>query len=280
MTKRTSIATLFLLTGLFASRLQAGLDPTKSVGQYIHDVWQTDNGLPQNSAVALAQTWDGYLWIGTEIGLARFDGTRFTLFDKRNTPQILADEVLALLVDRDGVLWAGTHGGGLIRYKDGVFSNYTTKTGLSSDVIQTLYQDENGDIWVGTDGGGLVRYHSGHFRSYTRRDGLPDDAVFSICGDRGRGLWIGTHAGLSHWVNGKVSTTLTVADGLPLGTFERYMRTPAAPYGSARMAAAWPGSRTAWSTSIRHTMASRAIPFGRSIRIRAELSGLGPGAAA
>jgi ligand-binding sensor domain-containing protein len=96
---------------LLPSELRAGLDPAKSISQYVHDVWTTENGLPQNSVLSIAQTPDGYLWLGTELGLVRFDGVRFTTFDKRNVPELQSDEVDALLADHRGDLWIGTRGG-------------------------------------------------------------------------------------------------------------------------------------------------------------------------
>ena len=84
--------------------LQAGMDPSKSITQYVHEVWNTESGLPQNSVVAIAQTPDGYLWLGTEEGLVRFDGVRFVTFDKRNTPELQSNEVDSILVDHRGDL--------------------------------------------------------------------------------------------------------------------------------------------------------------------------------
>jgi ligand-binding sensor domain-containing protein len=104
----------------------SALDPSKSVAQYVHDVWTTENGLPQNSVGALAQTPDGYLWIGTEEGLVRFDGARFVTFDKRNTPSLQSSEVDALLVDQRGVLWIGMRGGGIVSYNGDSFRAFTT----------------------------------------------------------------------------------------------------------------------------------------------------------
>jgi ligand-binding sensor domain-containing protein len=75
-------------------------DQTKPLSQYIHDVWQTDQGLPQNTVFAIAQTRDGYVWLATQEGLVRFDGIRFTVFDKRNTPQIKENNIQALCEDR------------------------------------------------------------------------------------------------------------------------------------------------------------------------------------
>lgn len=189
------------------------LNPNLALTQYVHDVWQTDNGMPQDSALALAQTPDGYLWIATEVGLARFDGARFTTYDKHNTPQLLSNEISALFADKRGNLWIGTRGGGVVRMRDGTFTTFTTRNGLSSDVVQAVFEDSNGDLWIGTDGGGLDRLHNGRFHSITRRDGLADDAVFSISGDR-KGVWVGTHGGLSH-ITATGIANYTVKDGLP-----------------------------------------------------------------
>jgi PAS domain S-box-containing protein len=199
---------------LFPSDLRASLDPTKSITQYVHDVWTTESGLPQNSVVAIAQTPDGYLWFGTELGVLRFDGVRFTTFDKRNVPGLQSDEIDALLVDHRGDLWIGARGGGLVRFHGGVFKTFTKREGLSNDSVQALYEDARGDLWIATDGGGLNRFRAGKFTTYTQQNGLGDDTVFGMCEDQKGGLWIATHDGLSHLVNGRL-TNLTTRDGLP-----------------------------------------------------------------
>jgi ligand-binding sensor domain-containing protein len=91
------------------------LDPKKAISQYIHDVWTTADGLPQNSILSIAQTRDGYLWLGTWDGLARFDGVRFTVFNRDNTEELKNNYIYALTEGRDGSLWIGTGGGGLTR---------------------------------------------------------------------------------------------------------------------------------------------------------------------
>ena len=207
--------TLIVLGLAWAARpAVAALDASKPITQYVHDSWTTENGLPQNSVLAIAQTPDGYLWLGTEEGLLRFDGVRFVTFDKRNTPGLQSDEVDSLLVDRRGGLWIGTRGGGLMLFQNGAFRTFTTAEGLSSDSVQALYEDPSGDLWIGTDGGGLVRRHGERFHTYKRRDGLADNAVFAVCGDRTGGIWIGTGKGLSHWTGGRFVNKTTV-DGLP-----------------------------------------------------------------
>ncbi len=170
-------------------------------------------GLPNNSVLAIAQTPDGYLWLGTEEGLARFDGVRFVIFDTNNTPALQSNHISALLVDAEKSLWIGTQGGGLTVVRDGQFKTYTTRNGLSNDTILALYEDSNGNLWIGTNGGGLNRFKDGKFETYTSKNGLPDDAVFTLAGGKDKSLWIGTHAGLARLSAGKV-TTYTTKEGL------------------------------------------------------------------
>lgn len=117
----------------------SALDPSKAITQYLQDIWQTKDGLPQNTITAIAQTPDGYLWLGTREGLIRFDGWRFTVFDSSTTPEITQDQVLSLLADRQGRLWIGTWGGGLVRLEGGRFTRFSTEDGLPARLdLQSL----------------------------------------------------------------------------------------------------------------------------------------------
>ena len=102
-----------------------GLDPQTAITQYMQDAFQTRHGLPQDTVQAITQTRDGYLWVGTRHGLARFDGVRFTVFNSRLNPELRESAIRALAAGRDGALWIGTSGGGLTRYQDGRFTTYT-----------------------------------------------------------------------------------------------------------------------------------------------------------
>src|SRR5690349_20743614 len=93
---------LLVLTLLFSNGIAFCLDPAKAITQYAHQVWTTQDGIPQNSVRAFAQTPDGYLWLGTQAGLARFDGVQFTVFELSNTKELRNDHILALLAARDG----------------------------------------------------------------------------------------------------------------------------------------------------------------------------------
>ncbi|MGH9406664.1 MAG: two-component regulator propeller domain-containing protein [Terriglobia bacterium] len=194
--------------------ISASLDPSKAIAQYSHEVWQTESGLPQDSVLAITQSHDGYLWLGTEEGLARFDGVDFTVFNTRNTPALGMDTITALLEDRSGSLWIGTNGGGLTRLHDGRFTRFTTRDGLGSDVVLSLDEDHSGNIWIGTDGGGLTRFRAGRWVTYTVKNGLPDNSIFSICEDREGSLWLGTHAGVSRLKHG-LFTSFGGSRGLP-----------------------------------------------------------------
>jgi ligand-binding sensor domain-containing protein/signal transduction histidine kinase len=191
-----------------------GLDPTKAITEYTHSVWQTEQGLPQNSAKALCQTRDGYLWIGTDEGLVRFDGVRFTVFDKRTTPSIGSNIIQALTEDRNGALWIGTGGGGITRLRNGIFTQYSTKDGLSNDFVSSFLEDSDGSLWIGTDGGlnrlQLDDHDKITLTTFTTNNGLGNDFVRSLVQDRDGTLWVGTARGVSHLRLGQsVETTYT-----------------------------------------------------------------------
>src|SRR5213596_2809565 len=156
------------------------LDPKKAITQYVHDAWTGEDGLPQNSILSIAQTRDGYLWLGTWGGLARFDGVRFTVFNRGNTEGLKNNYIYALHEDHDGSLWIGTGGGGLTRFRDGEFTTYSTRDGLSGNDLRSICEDRAGYLWVGTVGGGLNRFRDGRFTSFTTRDGLSSGSVFSV----------------------------------------------------------------------------------------------------
>jgi len=90
---------------------------------YLIDLWTSDNGLPDSSVTAIAQTPDGYLWIGTYNGLARFDGVQFANFDPLNTPELKHARIDGLFVDAQGTLWINTHDGSMTAWRNGIFTH-------------------------------------------------------------------------------------------------------------------------------------------------------------
>jgi ligand-binding sensor domain-containing protein/signal transduction histidine kinase len=243
---------VFLLL-LGGSETAFALDSRRDLSQFSHEVWLTENGLPQNTVHSIAQTRDGYIWIGTEEGLARFDGVRFAVFDKQNTPQLKSNYIRTLLADRHGALWIGT-AEGLVRMLDGKFTVFTTNEGLPSDTIQAVYEDREGNLWVATATGlglfksaglttfttkerlisgsiqalfedadgalwiatpyGVGQVKDGTFTNYTVRDGLGSNSVRAIQQDRDGRLWFGSLGGLTSFSRGRF-TTYTTRDGLP-----------------------------------------------------------------
>ena len=204
---------LVAIVFVFALPVSASLNPEKALTQYTQNVWGTDAGLPHNSVTAIAQTTDGYLWIGTEEGLARFDGVRFVIFDKENTPGLRSNQITALAADAENTLWIATAGGGLSKLSHGKFRNFSTRDGLSSDTILSLYKDGRGCLWIGTDGQGLNCLRNNVFRRHGVSEGLANETVFAISGSADGGIWIGTHAGVKNLKNDAI-TTYTKKDGL------------------------------------------------------------------
>jgi len=123
----------------------AALEPTTPLASYGRQSWGMENGLPQNTVQALAQTRDGYIWLGTEVGLVRFDGNSFAVFDKNSTPALPGADVRCLLETKDGALWIGTSEG-LARWKDGTVAAFTTKEGLPGNGILALVELPDGKL--------------------------------------------------------------------------------------------------------------------------------------
>jgi signal transduction histidine kinase/ligand-binding sensor domain-containing protein/CheY-like chemotaxis protein len=192
-------------TSVFAHRF----DGTLRVPKFHQDVWGIEEGLPQATVPSITQSRNGYVWFGTEAGLVRFDGLRFTVFDRSNTPALKSNIVDALLEDKEGALWIGTFGGGVTRFANGEVKTFTTADGLPGNTVLSLFQDHSGDIWIGTDGSGLSRLHQGHFIRYTMEDGLPNNEVFSIQEDSSGRIWFGTHDGLAVLNRGRFLTYRT-----------------------------------------------------------------------
>lgn len=157
---------------------------------YSRRVWRSIDGLPEDFAQSLAQTPDGYLWIGTSGGLVRFDGTSFVVFNRENVSAFLDDSVYSMLVTKDGTLWAGTEGGGLIRYKDGAFRVFGHAEGLTNSFVRVIYQDSSGHLWVGTDSG-LFRLQNDSLTRMDGHGGAPRISVHAICEDRAGRLLVG-----------------------------------------------------------------------------------------
>jgi signal transduction histidine kinase/ligand-binding sensor domain-containing protein/CheY-like chemotaxis protein len=185
------------------------LEPSRAITQYQRRIWQKDEGLPQDSVESILQTRDGYMWVATQDGLARFDGVHFTTFKKETTPGITSNDLTSLYEDRLGNLWIGTMGGGMLRYRNGEFRAYTWKEGLPANHVVCFYEDRAGNLWVGTLAGGLNLLKDGKFTTYDTSAGLSNNRVRCVYEDREGMYWIGTDDGLNRWNDGsfRVYTT-------------------------------------------------------------------------
>lgn len=159
------------------------LNPRRELTQYTRTVWTQEHGLPQDTVRAIAQTKDGYLWLGTDEGLAQFDGYDFVVFNKENGA-LPSNSVAALWAAQDGSLWIGTLGG-LTRYRDGKFTTFTKKDGLGDNSVNSITEDKAGAIWVAA-GVYVNRFQNGKFGNIGPRQGLPIQALRTVyCGPDG-----------------------------------------------------------------------------------------------
>lgn len=242
--------TRLLIAVLLSALPILALDSAKDLTRYGRQTWQTESGLPQNTVHAILQSYDGYMWFGTEGGLVRFDGLKFLVFDSQNTSGLRSNNVRSLVEDASHALWVGT-ADGLTRFSGSNVVTFTTHEGLPSNNIWSVFEDRSGGLWAVT-AEGLAQYQHGRFRSYgapqglsinviaqdnqgplwlgtqhgirlfadgrfskaNSRDPLPADAVQALLVDRAGCLWIGTSGGLSFYQNG-TTKAYTEKQGLP-----------------------------------------------------------------
>jgi len=201
-----------ILLFLSASPLLA-VDPNRHISQYAHTVWRVQDGVFKGSVNALAQTPDGYVWIGTMAGLLRFDGVRFVPWNSADGAQLPSPEIYSLLVARDGSMWIATRSG-LSHYVNQHLVNY-----LSGPTLVTrILEDHQGTIWFTTSGstkgsGPLCRVSGVRFQCYGSGDGMPNFTYALLQYEDSEGFfWIGGDTGLVRWKPG--SATVIRPNGL------------------------------------------------------------------
>ena len=183
----------------------------KLLTQFSLDVWQSDRGLPQNSVNSIVQTHDGYVWFGTQEGLVKFDGVRFTVFDKHSTPEIKSNYIWSLCEDNNKSLWVGTNGGGVLKYAEGRWTSYTTAEGLPSNFVLAIIQDREGAMWFGTSSG-LCSFSGNAFVTYRKEQDSTRNGVTGIFQDSHGNLWVVVQDQLCLFKNGEILPSPPTSD--------------------------------------------------------------------
>jgi signal transduction histidine kinase/ligand-binding sensor domain-containing protein len=201
------------MAALFLAALGGGIaEAQRALSQYVHDEWTGDRGFPGGAVYAIAQSSDGYLWIGAERGLVRFDGLTFQLFPPpvRNT----APAVLGIVPAADGSLWARLRGIALLRYHRGTFDNILATLGQPESVVTAMERGRDASILLATLGGGAVIAGKGRVDSLVQSTSLPGSSFVISIAETPRGeYWLGTRGGGVLRVQGSSLTRVT--EGLP-----------------------------------------------------------------
>ncbi len=177
----------------------SALNPSLDINQYAHDKWTAREGYFKGVIQTIAQTPDGYLWLGTEFGLVRFDGVRGVPWQPPPGEHLSGTNIRNLLAARDGSLWIGTETE-LVRWKDGKLAHFPEIAGH----VQGILEDREGTVWVGVYSlpiGRLCAIRSGSVQCYGE-DGKFGNQVLSLYEDRGANLWAWAVTGLWRWKPG------------------------------------------------------------------------------
>ena len=192
-----TISTVSLLLGVTPV---LALDPSLEVSQYAHNAWTIRDGFFKGNIYSIAQTPDGYLWLGTEFGLFRFDGVRSIPWQPPAGQHLPDNNIHRVLAARDGTLWIGTFAG-LAMWSGG---KLTPRPELGGGVVTSLIEDREGTVWAGAWGspnGRLCAMRSGSAQCYGE-DGAFGRLVSALNEDSSGTLWVGAQSGLWRWKPG------------------------------------------------------------------------------
>jgi len=175
----------------------SALNPALDVSQYAHTAWKIREGFSKGIINSITQTPDGYLWLGTEFGLLRFDGNKAVSWQPPQGQSLPSTDIRALLTARDGTLWIGT-AKGLASWKDGKLTYYPK---LAKFIVERLLEDRQGTVWAGAYGvpaGRLCEVQKGTVQCYGE-DGGFGPWVASLLEDSKGNLWAGVQKGIWRW---------------------------------------------------------------------------------
>ena len=205
-TFRTSI----VVSLLFLAAMSAwAVDARRGLSQYVHDSWGADKGFMGGTIFAITKSRDGYLWLGTEHGLVRFDGFEFTAVPAPLPDGRHAGAVRGFVEDADGELWVRLDGPRLLRYENGAFDDPVAKFGLSDAAFTAMSQDTRGELLLWGPRSGTLRFQNGRFDRISACAGI-NGIVISILDSTDGTLWLGARdAGLYRIQNGKCNQILS-----------------------------------------------------------------------
>jgi ligand-binding sensor domain-containing protein len=173
------------------------LDPQRHLSEYRSMVWSDDTGLLQEWIDSIAQTPDGYLWLGGHEGLTRFDAKRFVSLAPFKDVMVPDRTINDLRVDAAGRLWVASYGAIYCCQRAGEdFQRFDAAQGLPADWVRCLLFTSDGRLWAGTDSHGLFVLKGGRFAPYSLPSHLPCWRVTTLAQDADGGLWVGSTAGL------------------------------------------------------------------------------------
>jgi ligand-binding sensor domain-containing protein/signal transduction histidine kinase len=213
--QRVAVWLLVAAAGIGLALRGWGLDSNIAVSQYIHDRWGADRGFPGGEIYAIGQSGDGYLWIGTERGLVRFDGTAFHAID---SPAVLSNPIRGLASDGEGNLWIRLDGSRLLRYRDGIFEDAFLHFGQDGFTVTAMASDENGGVLFSGLSDRSLRYHDGKLVTIANAEESPG-TVIALTQTRDKQVWFGTNDnGLFSLKDGHLSNAATQLADLKINT--------------------------------------------------------------
>ncbi|MCF7765647.1 MAG: response regulator [Verrucomicrobia bacterium] len=177
--------------------------------EFVMDSWETEQGLPENSATCFVQTPDGYLWFGTFNGLVRFDGMKFRVFNRSNTPDLVDNAVVNLHLDQAGRLWISTVSG-LAFVRDGQWTQLGAEQGWTGNFVRCFAESPDGDLYLSSFDGLVAKFQNGAFESLNPPDAGSGGYVAYLDGENV--LWAMNEGFLGRWVGGRWDPLLQGAE--------------------------------------------------------------------
>jgi ligand-binding sensor domain-containing protein/signal transduction histidine kinase len=204
------------------------LDPTRTLSQYLREQWSTDNNFPGGAIDAITQTGDGYLWMGTEKGLVRFDGVSFRLTSSFS--EFSNEPVSGLTTDGEGRLCVIFWGAGVLCYRDGKFLNLAPILRRTTLAVASSWREEDGALLVTDLVDGMLRVRGENVQVLAPRSVLPPSVVLAMAETREGKIWLRTGAGLFYFADGRTTRVTGIADKkinclLPVGDRELWVGT-------------------------------------------------------